>query len=72
LLAQILPTAPHLRGVLLERSHALKAARSKLHAVGCADRCQLITGDFTTAVPSDGDVCILSLCCTTGTMSSAD
>jgi ubiquinone/menaquinone biosynthesis C-methylase UbiE len=60
LLAQILPAAPHLRGVLLERSHALKAARSKLHAVGCADRCQLITGDFTTAVPPDGDVYILS------------
>jgi NAD(P)-dependent dehydrogenase (short-subunit alcohol dehydrogenase family)/ubiquinone/menaquinone biosynthesis C-methylase UbiE len=60
LLAQILSAAPQVRGVLLERSHALKAARSKLHAVGCADRCQLITGDFTTAVPSDGDVYILS------------
>ena len=60
LLAQILPAAPHLRGVLLERPHALEAARAKLHAVGCADRCQLITGDFTTAVPIDGDVYILS------------
>lgn len=60
LLAQILPAAPHLRGVLLERPHALKAARSKLQAAGCADRCQLFTGDFTTAVPPDGDVYILS------------
>ena len=60
LLAQILPITPHLRGVLLERPHALEAARAKLQAVGCADRCQLITGDFTTAVPSDGDVYILS------------
>ena len=60
LLAQILPAAPHLRGVLLERPHALKAARSKLQSVGCADRCQLTTGDFTTAVPPDGDVYILS------------
>jgi NAD(P)-dependent dehydrogenase (short-subunit alcohol dehydrogenase family) len=60
LLAQILPAAPHLRGVLLERPHALEAARAKLQAVGCADRCQLVTGDFTTAVPPDGDVYILS------------
>jgi len=60
LLAQILPAAPHLRGVLLERPHALEAARAKLQTVGCADRCELITGDFTTAVPPDGDVYILS------------
>jgi NAD(P)-dependent dehydrogenase (short-subunit alcohol dehydrogenase family)/ubiquinone/menaquinone biosynthesis C-methylase UbiE len=60
LLAQILPAAPHLRGVLLERPHALEAARAKLQTAGCADRCQLVTGDFTTAVPSDGDVYILS------------
>jgi hypothetical protein len=60
LLAQILPAAPHLRGVPLERPHALEAARAKLQAVGCADRCQLVTGDFTTAVPPDGDVYILS------------
>ena len=60
LLAQILTAAPHLRGVLLERPHALEAARAKLQAVGCADRCQLVTGDFTTAVPPDGDVYILS------------
>jgi NAD(P)-dependent dehydrogenase (short-subunit alcohol dehydrogenase family) len=60
LLAQILPAAPHLRGVLLERPHALEAARAKLQAVGCADRCQLVTGDFTAAVPPDGDVYVLS------------
>jgi hypothetical protein len=60
LLAQILPAAPHLRGVLLERPHALKAARSKLQTAGCADRCQLTAGDFAVAVPPDGDVYILS------------
>jgi O-methyltransferase domain/short chain dehydrogenase len=60
LLAQILPAAPHLRGVLLERPHALEAARARLQAVGCADRCQLVTGDFTAAVPPDGDVYVLS------------
>lgn len=60
LLAQILPAAPHLRGVLLERPHALAAAEAKLAAAGCAGRCQLITGDFTTGVPVGGDVYILS------------
>ena len=60
LLAQILPAAPHLQGVLLERPHALEAARAKLQTVGCADRCQLVTGDFTAAVPPDGDVYVLS------------
>jgi NAD(P)-dependent dehydrogenase (short-subunit alcohol dehydrogenase family) len=60
LLAQILPAAPHLRGVLLERPHALAAAQAKLAAAGCADRCQLTTGDFTADVPPKGDVYILS------------
>lgn len=47
LLGQILRAAPHLRGVLLERPDAIEAARSTLARVGCADRCQLIAGDFT-------------------------
>ena len=60
LLAQILRAAPHMRGVLLERPHALEAARSTLEAAGCVDRCELIAGDFTTAVPPGGDIYILS------------
>jgi NAD(P)-dependent dehydrogenase (short-subunit alcohol dehydrogenase family) len=60
LLAQILPAAPHLRGVLLERPHALAAARAKLAAAGCAGRCQPTAGDFPADVPPDGDVYILS------------
>lgn len=60
LLGQILRAAPHLRGVLLERPHTIEAARSKLAKASCADRCELVAGDFTTAVPRGGDVYILS------------
>jgi hypothetical protein len=60
LLARLLPRAPHLRGVLLERPHAIDAARGNLARAGCLDRCDLTAGDFTRAVPSGGDVYILS------------
>jgi hypothetical protein len=60
LLGQILRAAPHLRGVLLERPHAVEAARSTLAKAGCADRCELVAGDFTSGVPAGGDVYILS------------
>jgi hypothetical protein len=60
LLGRVLRAAPHLRGVLLERSRAIEAARANLAAVGCLDRCELVTGDFTAAVPAGGDVYLLS------------
>ncbi|WP_371476802.1 methyltransferase [Kitasatospora sp. NBC_00315] len=60
LLSHILRAEPHLEGVLLERPHALEAARGVLTAAGCADRCRLEAGDFTEAVPSGGDVYLLS------------
>jgi hypothetical protein len=60
LLGQILRAAPHLRGVLLERPDALEAARSTLAQAGCADRCQLVAGDFTHGIPPGGDVYVLS------------
>lgn len=60
LLGQVLHAAPHLRGVLLERPHAIEAARSTLAKAGCADRCQLVAGDFTNGVPQGGDIYLLS------------
>ncbi len=60
LLSHILRAEPHLEGVLLERAHALEAARGVLAKAGCADRCRLVTGDFTEAVPPGGDVYLLS------------
>jgi hypothetical protein len=60
LLARLLPRTPHLRGVLLERPHAIEAARVNLAAAGCDDRCEFVGGDFTRAVPPGGDIYILS------------
>ncbi|GLI01488.1 methyltransferase [Phytohabitans aurantiacus] len=58
LLSRVLAANPGVRGALLERPHALTAAESTLAPV--ADRCTLIAGDFTQAVPTDGDVYLLS------------
>lgn len=60
LLGRILRAQPHLRGVLLERQHAIEAARSTMDNFGCADRCDLVAGDFTQVVPEGGDVYLLS------------
>jgi SAM-dependent methyltransferase len=60
LLGHILATHRHLRGVLLERPHVLGAARERLAALGCLDRCRLAEGDFADGVPSGGDVYLLA------------
>ncbi|WP_312847889.1 methyltransferase [Streptomyces sp. WAC06614] len=59
LLGQILTAHPRLRGVLLERPHAVAAARRHLDAAGCGARCAYRAGDFAD-VPSGGDVYVLS------------
>jgi len=60
LLGKVLGAVPHLRGVLLERSHVIEAAREKLGRLGCAERCEFVAGDFTRTIPGGGDVYILS------------
>ncbi|RSS54622.1 methyltransferase [Streptomyces sp. WAC07061] len=59
LLGQILTAHPGLRGVLLERPHAVEAARRLLNAAGCGARCAYRAGDFAD-VPAGGDVYLLS------------
>ena len=59
LLGRILAAHPHLRGVLLERPHAVEAARATMAAAGCGSRCTYRAGDFAD-VPPGGDVYILS------------
>ncbi|WP_042425716.1 methyltransferase [Streptacidiphilus anmyonensis] len=59
LLARLLTAHPRLRGVLLERPHAVEAARRALDAAGCGARCTYRVGDFAD-VPSGGDVYVLS------------
>ncbi|WNV87128.1 methyltransferase [Umezawaea sp. Da 62-37] len=58
LLARVLRATPALRGVLMDRPHALTAARARLAEV--ADRVTLVPGDFTESVPGIGDVYLLS------------
>jgi hypothetical protein len=58
LLSRVLRANPALHGVLMERPHALTAARARLADV--ADRVTLVPGDFTESVPGDGDVYLLS------------
>ncbi|MFJ8228446.1 methyltransferase [Streptomyces sp. NPDC094448] len=59
LLARLLTAHPRLHGTLLERPHAVEAARRTLADAGCADRCTFLTGDFAD-VPPDGEVYVLS------------
>ncbi|MFJ1567941.1 methyltransferase [Streptomyces erythrochromogenes] len=59
LLGLILTAHPRLRGVLLERPHAVEAARRRLDAAGCGGRCAYCSGDFAD-VPPGGDVYVLS------------
>ena len=60
LLSQVLRSAPHLRGVLFERAHAIEAGEATMAKEGCADRCDFIVGDFTAEIPRGGDVYLLS------------
>ena len=59
LLGRVLTAHPRLRGVLLERPHAIAAARTAMAAAGCASRCTYQAGDFAD-VPAGGDVYVLS------------
>ncbi|GAA0316091.1 hypothetical protein GCM10010302_63980 [Streptomyces polychromogenes] len=59
LLRRILTAHPNLRGVLLERPHAVAAARRLLDAAGCGARCDYRAGDFAD-VPAGGDVYVLA------------
>ncbi|AWZ10777.1 methyltransferase [Streptomyces sp. ICC1] len=59
LLGRILTAHPTLRGRLLERPHAVEAARRSLDATGCGARCDYHSGDFAD-VPHGGDVYVLS------------
>ncbi|MER5811537.1 methyltransferase [Streptomyces sp. NPDC002033] len=59
LLGRILTAHSGLRGVLLERPHAIEAARRALDALGCGARCDYRGGDFAD-VPHGGDVYLLS------------
>jgi 3-amino-4-hydroxybenzoate 4-O-methyltransferase len=60
LLATVLAAAPHVRGILFDAEHVVKAARDVLAEQGVLDRCELAGGDFLESVPAGGDVYTLS------------
>jgi hypothetical protein len=59
LMATVLRHAPEIGGVLVERPGMLELAHGYLAEQGVADRCELVEGDFFSAVPAGGDVYVL-------------
>lgn len=59
LLAAILQANPGMRGILFDLPHVLEGAQRGLEAAGVSDRCEIVPGDFFTAVPAGGDAYIL-------------
>ena len=58
-IATILATAPSLRGIIFDLPAGVTDAPRQLVAAGCADRCEVIEGDFFQSVPSGADAYIL-------------
>ncbi len=59
LLAAILQANPRLQGILFDQPSVLEGAARPIEALGVAERCQLVAGDFFASVPSGGDAYIL-------------
>jgi hypothetical protein len=59
LLASILAANPHIRGTLFDQPRAVARAVSSLDALGVADRCELLSGDFFVRIPGGADAYLL-------------
>jgi hypothetical protein len=59
LLAEILKTWPHVRGILFDLPAVVESAQPFLTAVGIAERCTCVAGDFFQRLPGGGDAYIL-------------
>jgi hypothetical protein len=60
LIISILKANPQAFGVLVDAEEVIAGARTKLEAVGIADRCATIAGDLFQSVPCGGDAYILN------------
>ncbi|WP_410634877.1 methyltransferase [Amycolatopsis sp. cmx-4-83] len=60
LLAAILKSAPHLRGVLFDQADVVSLAPDVLRSAGVADRVTIIAGSFFDSVPSGSDLFVIS------------
>jgi hypothetical protein len=59
LLAELLKTWPHVRGILFDLPAVVESAQPLLAAAGIADRCTCVAGDFFQTMPGSGDAYIL-------------
>jgi O-methyltransferase/methyltransferase family protein len=59
LLAEILKTCPHMRGILFDLPAVVESAQPFLTAAGIAERCTCVAGDFFQRLPGGGDAYIL-------------
>jgi hypothetical protein len=59
LLATVLRAHPTMRGVLFDRPEVVAGASAQLEAVGVADRCEVVGGDFFVDIPTGGDAYVL-------------
>lgn len=60
LLGMILKRYPGMNGILFDRPSLEAGARAELEALGVANRCQFVGGDFLSSVPAGGDAYIMS------------
>jgi hypothetical protein len=58
LLASVLRKYPSMRGILFDVEHVIAGAKAP-EALGVADRCDKVSGDFFEAVPRGGDAYVL-------------
>ena len=59
LVAGILQANPALTGVLFDLPHVAERAKASIAALGLADRCAVVRGDFFKGVPEGGDAYLL-------------
>lgn len=59
LLIELLRRWSHLRGILFDKEHVVRAATERLRDAGMESRCSLVGGDFFESVPSGADVYIV-------------
>ena len=59
LVAALLKTYPHLRGVVLDREDVAAGARHLFAQAGLTERANFVAGDFFQAVPRDGSAYLL-------------
>jgi hypothetical protein len=59
LLAAVLKSNPHLRGMLVDREESILAAKARFQTEDFSSRCDLIVADLIQAVPAGADVYML-------------